>query len=71
MSGSVSIIGKGPSTRGTQVLVDGVPLKCVQRVVLTADVNDMRKAVITLIPDHIEVSDMDSTECEFVNGKVG
>ena len=69
---NVTIISKGPSCFGTQVLVDGVPMKGVHRIELVADVKDgdqLWRAVIHCYPDQIEVTDMDSGQVEFVKGK--
>ena len=62
--GKVTIIGNGPEVgQGrTQVLVDGVPLRCVTRVELVADAQDVWRAVIYLIPNKIEVTDIDTIE---------
>jgi hypothetical protein len=68
MTNNVSIVAKGPTTQGTQVLVDGVPMKGVTKIELVADVNDVWRAVITCIPAAINISDMDSEYMEFVKG---
>lgn len=70
---NVSIIAKGPQCRGTQVLVDGVPMKGVYRIELHADArvregNQLWHAVIHCHPSVIEVAGMDSGEVEFVRG---
>jgi hypothetical protein len=63
---NVTIIGKGPKTQGTKVLVDGVAMKGVTRVELVADVNSLWKAVIHVIAKEVDITDMDSTEIEYV-----
>ncbi len=73
---NVSIISKGPHCIGTQVLVDGVPMKGVYRIELKADARTEKEdgqlwcAVIHCHPSLIEVTDMDSDEVEFIKGKV-
>lgn len=64
---NVTIIGKGPKTLGTKVLVDGVAMKGVTRIELIAETNSNWKAVIHCIAKEVDVTDMDSTEIEFVS----
>jgi hypothetical protein len=63
---NVSIKSVGPSTQGTVVEVDGKRIKGVTRIELVASVNDVWHAVIHLIPDAIEVSNIDSKYVEWV-----
>lgn len=71
--GNVTIISKGPSCIGTHVLVDGVRMKGVHKIELSADADSkgsrLWTAIIHCYPDLIEVTDMDSNEVEFVKGK--
>lgn len=68
---NVSIISKGPSCIGTKVLVDGVAMKGVHRIELSASAtgDKLWHAVIHCHPSVIEVTDFDSAEVEWVKGK--
>lgn len=67
--GNVSIVSVGPGTQGTKVRVDGVAVKGITRIELIAEVNSNWRAVIHVIPEIVELTDLDSSELEFV--KIG
>lgn len=73
----VTIVSNGGRVVGSKVLVDGVPMKGVFKIELQADArthqgaSPLWTAVIHCHPEQIEVTDMDSSEVEFVRGKRG
>jgi hypothetical protein len=64
---NITIIGKGPSTFGTKVLVDGVAVKGIKKIEILGEVNGQWHAVIHVIAKEIDITDMDSKEVEFVS----
>lgn len=69
---NVRIVSNGPHVVGSKVLVDGAPMKGVFKVELSAEASKgaspLWTAVIHCHPAEIEVTDLDSSECEFVRG---
>lgn len=57
---NVTIRAKGPLTNGTEVLVDGTKMKGLTKVELVGQANDAWRAVLHVIPQTVEFTDIDS-----------
>ncbi|PZP92661.1 MAG: hypothetical protein DI587_31385 [Variovorax paradoxus] len=55
----------GIATQGTKVLLDGVEVKGLRKIELSAEANDVWRATLHLMPEMIEVTTLANVACTF------